>query len=80
MNARGLYAIAILAYLLFLGGLAVSIVLLEDETARLMAMSFLSTGLVTFTVLFAVFLSKGNASERYKELYMSEEEDGTKKD
>jgi len=80
MSSRGLYAIAILAYLLFLGGLAVSIVLLKDETARLMAMSFLSTGLVTFTVLFAVFLSKGNASERYKELYMSEEEDGTKKD
>ena len=74
MSSRGLYAIAILAYLLFLGGLAVSIVLLEDETARLMAMSFLSTGLVTFTVLFAVFLSKGNASERYKELYMSEDE------
>ena len=78
MSSRGLYAIAILAYLLFLGGLAVSIVLLEDETARLMAMSFLSTGLVTFTVLFAVFLSKGDASERYKELYMSEDANGKK--
>jgi hypothetical protein len=74
MSTRGLYAIAILAYLLFLGGLVVSVAMVDDETTRLMAMSFLSTGLVTFTVLFAVFLSKGNASERYKELYMSEDE------
>ncbi len=74
MSTRGLYIVAILAYLLFLGGLAASIILVDDETTRLMAMSFLSTGLVTFTVLFAVFLSKGNASERYKELYMSEDE------
>ena len=74
MSTRGLYIIAILAYLIFLGGLAASIVMVDDETTRLMAMSFLSTGLVTFTVLFAVFLSRGNASERYRELYMSEDE------
>ncbi len=74
MSTRVLYAVAILAYLIFLGGLAASIVMVDDETTRLMAMSFLSTGLVTFTVLFAVFLSRGNASERYRELYMSEDE------
>jgi hypothetical protein len=74
MSTRGLYIIAILAYLIFLGGLAASIVMVDDETTRLMAMSFLSTGLLTFTVLFAVFLSRGNANERYRELYMSEDE------
>ncbi len=74
MNIRVIYAVAILAYLLFLGGLAAVILMVDDETMRLMAMSFLSTGLLTFTVVFAVFLSKGNASERYKELYMSEDE------
>lgn len=74
MSTRVLYAVAILAYLLFLGGLAAAIFMVDDETTRLMSMSFLSTGLLTFTVLFAVFLSRGNANERYRELYMSEDE------
>lgn len=78
MSSRGLYAIAILAYLLFLWGLAATVMFIEDETARVMSMSFLSTGLITFTMLLALFVSRGSASERYKELYMSEEEDGKK--
>ena len=78
MNSRGLYAIAIAVYLLFLGGLIASIYMVDDETMRLVAMSFLSTVLVTFTVLFAVFVSRGSASEKYREMYMQEEEDKDK--
>lgn len=75
MSNRGLYFIAFTAYLLFVCGLVASVLMVEDEAERIMFMSILSTGMVTFSVLFALLISRGSASERYKELYMSGEED-----
>lgn len=75
MGNRGLYVIAFSAYLLFICGLIASVLMVEDETERIMFMSILSTGMVTFSVIFALFISRGSASERYEELYMSGEED-----
>ncbi len=74
MRARNMYILAVSAYLLFLCGLIATIKLIEDETTRIMSMSFLSTGLLTFTVLFSLLVSRKSSSERYRELYMSGED------
>ena len=78
MRKYMLYAVAAAVYLLFLGGLAAVIINVEDEEAMLMYMTFLSTGLITFTIIFALFVSKGSTSDRYREMYMSEDEDDRK--
>jgi hypothetical protein len=74
MRSSALYIIAFSIYLLFLSGLVAVLVLMDDEVARLGAMSFLSTGLFFFTILFALFVARGRPSERYRELYSDEEE------
>jgi len=81
MNTRTMYVIAFTVYLVFVAALIASIFLLSgNEQSQLLAMSFLSSGLMVCTLILAVVFMRDKSSERYRELYMEQDRDWEKKD
>ena len=78
MNTRTMYAIAFTVYLVFVAALIASIFLLSgNEESQLLAMS---SGLMVCTLILAVVFMRDKSSERYRELYMEQDQDWEKKD
>lgn len=89
MKQRTLLSIGVIGTLILMAVLALSVLYyIEDpnNTLGMVAMSSMSTGLMMFLVIFAVFYTKpGSRSDRYMEFYqgicsgcgMKFDEDGT---
>ena len=64
-------------YLLMVAAIVAVYMATDDEDARMMGMYAVSTALVFFTLIFAVYVYRGSASDEYRRRYggkLSEEE------
>ncbi|MCI2074529.1 MAG: hypothetical protein LKJ94_02300 [Candidatus Methanomethylophilus sp.] len=74
---KKLLAIGFGVYLLMVLAIVVVYLATDDEDARMMGMYTVSTALVFFTLIFAVYVYRGSASDEYRRRYgdkLTEEE------
>ena len=74
MNSRTMYVIALAVYLLFVIALIALMMLVSDESAKLMGMYMLSTGLMVATMILAIIFMRDSNSDRYREMFGDEED------
>ncbi len=77
---KKLLAIGFGVYLLMVLAIVAVYMATDDEDTRMMGMYSVSTALVFFTLIFAVFVYRGSASDEYRRRYGDKLSDEEKED